>query len=132
MNSMTAMKQYQQVGLQSGVMDASPHQLIQMLMEGVLEKMSLAKGGIKRSDTQEKSLNISKAVRIINGLKASLDAEQGGELAANLNDLYEYMILRLTKANIENDVEVIDEVYGLMSEIKESWGQIPLELHTPS
>ena len=125
MNTTAAMRQYQQVGVHSGIMDASPHKLVQMLMEGVLEKLALAKGNINRQEFEEKGKNINKAMNIIGGLRASLDMEVGGEIAQNLDDLYDYMIRRLMMANSHKDNAILDEVYNLMVDIKISWETIP-------
>ncbi|CAA9892321.1 flagellar protein potentiates polymerization [Candidatus Methylobacter favarea] len=125
MKAVSAMKQYQQVGVHSGIMDASPHRLVQMLMEGVLEKIALAKGNISRNEIAFKGENIGKAIAIIGGLQGSLKVEAGGSLAENLNDLYHYMSTRLVIANSRSDESILDEVYNLMMEIKLGWDAIP-------
>jgi flagellar protein FliS len=125
MNASLAMNQYKEVRVQSSVMDATPHRLIQMLMEGVLEKIALAKGNILRKEIAQKGENIGKAITIVGGLQASLDKEKGGELAENLNSLYDYMAQRLLMANIQSDDAILDEVAGLMLEIKAGWDAIP-------
>jgi flagellar protein FliS len=125
MNAVSAMKQYQQVGVHSGIMDASPHRLVQMLMEGVLEKIALAKGNITRNEIALKGENIGKAITIIGGLQISLNKEAGGKLAENLNELYDYMSMRLVIANSRSDESILDEVFNLMIEIKLGWDAIP-------
>ena len=127
MNAVSAMKQYQQVSVHSGIMDASPHRLVQMLMEGVLEKIALAKGNMANNNIASKGENISKAIGIIGGLKSSLNKEVGGALAENLSHLYDYMANRLVVANLLNDENILDEVAGLMAEIKMGWDGIPDE-----
>lgn len=124
MNASVAMKQYQAVGVHSGVMDASPHRLIQMLMEGVLQRVAQAKGNVKRKEIADKAVNITKAINIVAGLRSSLDIEQGGEIAANLDSLYEYMLNRLMLANAKSDEDILDEVSTLMISIKLSWDSI--------
>lgn len=124
MNADSAMQQYQQVGVHSGLMDASPHRLVQMLMEGVLEKIAQAKGNIHRNEIAEKGSNISKVITIIEGLRASLNRDAGGEIAQNLDDLYDYMERQLLAANLQSDESVLDEVSSLMSEIKSGWEAI--------
>lgn len=124
MNASAAMKQYKTVGVHSGVMDASPHRLVQMMMEGVLEKIALAKGNVNRNEIASKGVNITKAINIVAGLRASLNIELGGEIAVNLDRLYDYMIRQLMKANVKNDESVLDEVSGLMIDIKSSWDAI--------
>ena len=127
MNAVSAMKQYQQVSVHSGIMDASPHRLVQMLMEGALEKIALAKGNMANNEIANKGENISKAIAIIGGLQASLDYDSGGELAENLSNLYDYMANRLVVANLRNDESILDEVVSLMVEIKMGWDGIPDE-----
>ncbi|MDP2904304.1 MAG: flagellar export chaperone FliS [Methylovulum sp.] len=127
MNAVTAMKQYQQISIQSGIMDASPHRLVQMLMEGFLERIAIAKGNILRKEIAKKGENISRAITIVNGLQASLNKEAGGEIAENLSNLYDYMSLRLVIANSSNDETVLDEIAGLMLEIKTGWDNMPDE-----
>ncbi|EIC29500.1 MULTISPECIES: flagellar export chaperone FliS [Methylomicrobium] len=125
MNASMAMNQYKEVRVQSLVMDATPHRLIQMLMEGVLEKIALAKGNILRKEIAQKGENIGKAITIVGGLQASLDKEKGGELAENLNSLYGYMSQRLLMANLQSDEAILDEIADLMLEIKAGWDAIP-------
>lgn len=125
MNAVLAMKQYQQVGVHGGIMDATPHRLIQMLMEGALEKIALAKGNMINKNIAAKGENISKAIGIIAGLQASLNMEAGGALAENLSSLYEYMSHRLVMANLRNDESILDEVTSLIVEIKIGWDGIP-------
>jgi flagellar protein FliS len=108
-------------------MDASPHRLVQMLMEGTLEKIALAKGNMTNNDTANKGENISKAIAIIGGLKSSLNKDAGGALAENLSNLYDYMANRLVVANLLNDESILDEVASLMVEIKMGWDGIPDE-----
>jgi flagellar secretion chaperone FliS len=127
MNAALAMKQYQQVSVHSGIMDASPHRLVQMLMEGALEKIALAKGNMGNNRLSEKGKNIGIAITIIGGLQSSLNHETEGGLAENLNNLYDYMSRRLVVANLHNDQEILDEVAGLMMEIKTGWDSIPDE-----
>lgn len=125
MNAVFAMKQYQQVSVHSGIMDASPHRLVQMLMEGMLEKVALAKGNMANNNIASKGENISKAIAIVGGLQSSLNIDAGGELAENLGNLYDYMTNRLIMANLHNDESILDEVAGLMVEIKIGWDGIP-------
>lgn len=124
MNAFAAMKQYKQVSVHSSIMDASPHRLIQMLMEGALERIAQAKGNMMVKNIAAKGENIGKAIEIIGGLQSSLNKEAGGELAENLGNLYDYMVRRLFDANIRNDAAILDEVTGLMVEIKSGWDNI--------
>ena len=120
-----ALSKYGTVAAQSEGEYASPHRLVQMLMEGVLDKVATAKGCIQRQDLAGKSEQITWASSILNGLRASIDAEKGGEIATNLDDLYSYMLQRLIDANVGNTVEPLDEVASLMVEIKGAWDAMP-------
>ena len=124
MNAMAALKQYQTVNTQAQVFDASPHRLIQMLMEGGLSRLAQAKGAMERGQVALKGELLGKAIAIIGGLREGLDLRQGGELAANLDSLYEYMSSRLLQANRSNDVAIIDGVAGLLREVKSGWDGI--------
>jgi flagellar protein FliS len=117
--------QYGKVAAESEASFASPHRLVQMLMEGVLEKVATAKGCIERNDLEGKSRQVSWAMSIINGLRSSLDMESGGAIAVNLDDLYAYMLRRLIDASTHNDVAALNEVIDLMLEIKSAWDAMP-------
>jgi len=120
-----AMKEYNQVGVSSGVEQASPHRLIQMLMDGAIDKVAMAKGFMERKEISLKGSHISWAISIIEGLRASLDKKSGGEIADNLDDLYDYMVRRLIRSNSENDPDLLDEVSSLLHSIKVAWDDIP-------
>ncbi|MGE8499334.1 MAG: flagellar export chaperone FliS [Pseudomonas sp.] len=124
MNAMAALKQYQTVNTQAQAVDASPHRLIQMLMEGGLTRLAQARGAMERDQTGLKGELIGKAIGIIAGLRAALNLEQGGELAENLDSLYEYMISRLMDASMKNEAEPLDEVAGLLRNVKAGWDAI--------
>lgn len=117
-------RQYADVGTITGLGEGNPHRLIQMLMEGLLARVNSAKGAMQHGDMEMKSNYISKAIGIVGGLNEALDLEQGGELAANLRSLYDYMNLRLLEASQQNSQEKLDEVAGLMRDIKEAWDAI--------
>jgi len=124
MNAMAAMKQYQNVNTQAQVLEASPHRLIQMLMEGCLTRLAQAKGAMERNQVAVKGEFLSKAIAIIGGLREALDVQQGGELAENLQRLYDYMSSRLLEANRTNNPSIIEEVSGLLREVKSGWDGI--------
>lgn len=124
MYAMRAMKQYQQVSLESRVAEASPHGLIQLLMQGGLERLAQARGAIERGQLAERGTLISKAIGIVGGLREALNLEQGGELAYNLDSLYGYMTERLLEANRNGDAAILDEVSGLLREVKSGWDAI--------
>lgn len=116
---------YATVGLETGVAAASPHKLVVMLYDGVIVALLSAINGIKASNIAVKGASLSKAITIIdNGLRASLDKKAGGEIAANLDALYDYMSRRLLEANIKSDASIVEEIHGLMANLREAWVQI--------
>lgn len=119
--------QYQAVGTQTGVTEASPHRLIQMLLDGALDKIARAKGAMQRRQIEEKGGYITSAGSIVLGLRSSLDMDAGGELALNLDSLYDYMFRRLMDAHMNNEEAALDEVASLLREIKQGWDAIPQE-----
>ncbi len=126
--SSRAMNQYKQIGTQVGADSADPHQLIVMLFDGALERIAIAKGAIERNDIEEKGQKIGRVIAIVDGLRASLDMERGGEIAANLDNLYDYMQRRLFEANLKSDLSLLAEVADLLKEIRSAWIAIPQEL----
>jgi flagellar protein FliS len=96
-----------------------------MLFEGAKQALANAKFHMQQNEIAEKGIMLSKAIMIIDhGLKASLDTNVGGEMALNLYNLYEYMTSRLIVANVQNDVEIINEVNKLLSELHGAWEAI--------
>ena len=120
---------YGNSAVQSELDYASPHRIVQMLMDGALSKIATAKGCIERADTAGKVRQISWGINIINGLRSSLDPKKGGDISANLDALYEYMGNKLHEANLNNDIQSLDEVSSLLTEIKAGWDNIPSEFH---
>jgi flagellar protein FliS len=121
-------KNYQKEALKTRVAGADRYEVIQMLMAGAVEKMVLAKVTIEKKQLEAKSENISKASAIIEALRSCLDFDAGGEVSDNLYSLYTYMIDRLIDASIKNDSLIIDEVIGLLKEIKSAWDSIPVDI----
>lgn len=124
MNPMLALRQYQKVNGQAQTSEASPHRLVQMLMQGGLDRIAQAKGAIARNDTAQKGVLIGKAIGIIGGLREGLDLENQAEVLADLDGLYTYMCKRLVEASANNDVEILNEVSGLLMTVKEGWDTI--------
>jgi len=129
MNGHRATSEYARVNRQSLVNEASPHQLIAMLINGAIERLTYAKGYLLHNEATAKAEMIVKAMDIINGLQTSLDMENGGTVSASLDQLYDYMVRRLLVANANNDVSAIEEVIALLKQIKSGWDQIPEEFH---
>lgn len=125
MNAFAAIKAYANVGLESAVRGADPHELISMLFQGALMAIADAKYQLKHKDLAAKGRSISKAITIIGeGLNASLNHKLGGAIARDLAALYDYMVRRLVSANMENDITKLDEVERLLGEIAGAWNAI--------
>ncbi len=123
-----AIKQYQQLDAHSSVEDASPHRLIQLMMERTLTKIALAKGHMERGEIAPKGENITDAINIINGLQASLNHSADQRMSENFDALYTYMMRRLLQANLQNDESILEEVAALLRELKEAWDAIADEV----
>lgn len=121
---MNALQQYQRVNTQTSITDADPHRLIQLLINGALERINMAKAQMQANNIEGKGRLITKTIDIVSGLQGYLDLEKGQELAARLDALYDYMIRTLVAANARNDVEKLDEVASLLRQIKEAWDGI--------
>jgi len=120
---------YSRVGVETHVASADPHQLILMLFDGALLAINSAAISMESKDIASKVKNVGKAIEIITfGLKASLDANNGGELAERLGALYDYMCSRLLYANAHNVSAPLTEVAGLLQDLREAWAGIASEV----
>ena len=116
---------YHQVGVHTGAATASPHKLIAMLFDGFMDNLAQAQGAMAQGDVPAKCAAIARALRILDeGLSGTLDTQQGGELAANLGDLYTYVSMRLTQANLRSDPALLDECKRLIEPLREAWNAI--------
>lgn len=116
---------YKKGSLKQDLSTADPHKITLMLMQGALEKIAMAKGSIERKEFESKALHLSKATSILVNLRDTIDLEVKSEVGENLYALYDYMIRRLTDANIQNSLKIMDEVINLMLPIKNAWAEIP-------
>lgn len=113
---------YANVGMETGVVAASPHRLIVMLFDGAIIAVRSALQQMHESNIAAKGQSISKAISIIDsGLRASLDKTVGGEIAENLDSLYEYMSHQLLVGNLKNQPAPLDEVLKLLVDLKDAW-----------
>lgn len=116
---------YQHVGIETGVSGASPHQLVAMLFDGVMDSIAQARGAIRDDDIQNKGRSIARAMRIIDeGLHGALNTNAGGTLARDLNALYHYITLRLTHANLHSDDAALAECAKLIEPVRSAWRDI--------
>lgn len=119
-----ALRGYQKMHVEQEVADASPYQLIQLMLDRLLAQIAIARGHVERGDTAGKGSHIGKAIAIVDGLRVSLDAEKGGDIAGNLAALYDYMSRRLLHAQLHDDPAALNEVASLVREIKSAWEAI--------
>ena len=124
---MNCLQAYQRVNTQTSITDADPHKLIQLLYNGAIERINMAKARMQAKDYAGKGQLIGKAIEIIGGLRSFLDFEKGGELSAQLEALYDYMERTLLEASAKNDVSKLDEVLGLLRTVKDGWDGIRQE-----
>lgn len=116
---------YRSIAAETGITDASPHRLVQMLYDGVLESLADARGAMRTRDFERKGRAIGRAVRIVEeGLRGGLNLKAGGVLAQNLDQLYGYVAKRLTLANLHNDERMLDECQGLLQPLRDAWTTI--------
>lgn len=122
-----AVQHYKSIELQTSIEAASPHQLIDLLLQGARSHIATAQGHIQRKQISGKGENIGKAISIIEGLRSSLNHNQGGEIAKNLDKLYEYIQQILLKANIDNDAQLLIQANKLLADIHLAWQEIKVE-----
>ena len=125
---MNGLQAYQRVNTQTSITDADPHKLIQLLYNGAIERINMAKAKMQAKDYAGKAQLLNKAIEIIGGLRSFLDFEKGGDLATRLEALYDYMERTLLEASAKNDIEKLDEVLGLLRSVKEGWDGIREEV----
>ncbi|GGA78026.1 flagellar protein FliS [Neiella marina] len=113
----------------ASLQEASPHAQVAAVFQHVLGHLAAASVAIDREDVKLRGESISKAIRLLDVLKASLDLDKGGSIAGNLDVLYDYCTQKLIIANIESDKAHVDEISGIIREIKEGWDGIPQEFH---
>jgi len=127
MNAMKALRAYQKVGSHAQTSEASPHRLVQMLMQGGLDRIAQAKGAMDRKDLAGKGVLLSKSIDIIGGLREGLDLENQMSSVGRIDDLYDYMMKRLALANATNDAKILDEVTDLLRTVKDGWDAIAVQ-----
>lgn len=121
---------YRDVGASTALDSADPHKLVSLLYSALASEIACARGAIARRDIAEKGRAIAHAVRIVEeGLNAPLDMKAGGALAHNLRDLYDYMVHRLTLANLNSDDALLSECSRLVESLREGWDGIKDEVH---
>ena len=113
---------YRQIGVETAATTASPHQLVTMLFDGFRDAVAQARGAMAAGRIEDKGQAIGRALRIVDeGLRAGLNLEAGGRIAADLQALYTYIMLRLTHANIRNDDAALAECVSLLEPVRTAW-----------
>ena len=118
-------KQYANNYIETAVSEATPHKLVEMLYDGAIKNMNLAKVFIEHKNLEKKSEHINKALSIINALRAGVDMDKGGEVATNLYDLYSYCYRVFFTASVKNDIALIDEVLEHIISVSQAWKEMP-------
>jgi flagellar protein FliS len=119
-----ALAQYRSVDSSTAAGGASGHRLVQLLLQGALDRLAAARGHMERREHAAKGHSIGRALDILGHLRATLDLERGAEVAANLESLYLYMETRLVEASARNETGPLEEVAGLLREVKAAWDVI--------
>jgi flagellar secretion chaperone FliS len=132
LNILNAVDEYARLGLRTDIETASPHRLILLLLDGAIDKIRAARLAMQRGNIPEKGANTSWAISIIDGLRASLNVDKGGDLALNLDQLYDYMVRTLVEANLKSDARKLDEVEALLAEVRSAWRAIESEVEGPA
>ena len=112
---------YQQVEVEAKAAAASPYQLVLMLVDGFMDNLTRAEGHMDANRLKEKGESIGKCIDIIGGLNSALDMRQGGELAQQMNQLYDFCTMRLFEASVHNDADKLAEVRSIMGNIQQGW-----------
>lgn len=120
-NQASALGRYQSVGTYSAVSAADKLRLVHLMMQGARDRIAKARAHLRRGEISAKGEQISRAIALVDGLRASLDVSEGGSIGRNLEDLYVYMIRRLLSANLNDDERALDEVASLMTQIHDGW-----------
>ncbi|WP_210449977.1 flagellar export chaperone FliS [Vibrio crassostreae] len=124
-----SLQAYKKVSVDSQLTAASPHKIVQMLMAGAIERLIQGKAAMQAGNIPVKGERLGKALDIIISLRSCLSMDDGGDIAKNLDQLYEFMITQISAANHKNDQQPIDDVIDIIREIKSAWDQIPNEYH---
>lgn len=117
-------EQYRKIGATSSILEADPHKLVQLLLEGASTRLRQAMAHMERGDNAAKGKAISRTCDIISHLASSLEPQRGGEIADNLGALYDYILLRVTQGNLANDRQALEEALDLLGQIEAGWSAI--------
>lgn len=119
------LNQYKNTGIESAVLGATPHKRVSLLYDGAIRHVRLAKLAAEQRNIEQKSLHTGKAMDIVSGLRASLDVEKGGELAQQLDALYDFVLRYLLEGSKDNDPEKYAVVKEILQTLYEGWNAMP-------
>ena len=118
-------QQYANTHVETSVSEATPHRLTEMLYEGVIKHLGVAKVFIEQKNFEKKAEHLNKTLTIIMSLRENVDLDRGGDVAQNLYALYDYCYRQLVKASVKNDLVIVDEVLGHIKGLNDAWSQMP-------
>jgi len=123
-NAQIALKGYSDIKVNAAVASATPHQLIQMLYDGLLERIAQMKGAMEQKNIELKNTKVNQAISILFGLRESLDNDNAADISGGLDNVYDYVQRRLWQAHMKNDISILDECSSLIEEINTAWKAI--------
>ncbi len=129
MNAQVALQGYKNVQVNAGVAGASPHGLIQMLYDGLLERIAQLKGAIEQNNIELKHVKVNQATSIVLGLREALNVDEAGDIAQSLDSLYDYVQRQLWAAHVNNAPQLLDECTSLVVEVSSAWREIAPSVH---
>jgi flagellar protein FliS len=132
LNKTAMLAEYQSVATHGGVAAADPHRLVLLLLDGTLDRIMQARGCIERRSQGEKGRLLNRAIALLQELRGSLNFDNGGQIAVNLDGLYEYCIRQITVANAEDRAQTLDHVAALLQEIRGAWIAVPNQVRLPA
>jgi flagellar protein FliS len=117
-----SVRSYVDVGLETQVLSATPERLITLLYGGARAAIAQARLHLEQGNVAERGKAIGKAIRLVDeGLKQALDQRDGDKLAANLGDLYDYILRTLLTANLKADSTLLDTADKLLADLQDAW-----------
>jgi len=125
MSPNSAIAQYQQLDLEAKVASANPRKLVSLLFNRAAVRLAAARGAMERKDVSARTNELNGVIEILAALDAALDIKNGGQLAQNLQDLYNYMELQIVQANRQSDPALVEEVQRLLGELQSAWDTMP-------
>lgn len=121
LNEQDPFNAYQQISLDARAASANPHEMVRMLLDGLLEELDRTSGFMERKSFEDKGKSINKCLNIVHGLDSMLDMENGGEIAISLNRLYDYCSRQLVTASVQNSTEELQPVIKVITDVRTGW-----------